>query len=108
VNRGTEGQLLRLKFHQIGLPPYYERNVQSKSTSSVRRVALSLLPPFAAPPLGSIFGFRSRTVRSRFFSVGFGSLVSSGMVESESIRFRFVRSKINGLKSLTVSVDTCS
>src|SRR6478609_2265795 len=67
VNRGTEGQLLRLKFHQIGLPPYYERNVQSKSTSSVRRVALSLLPPFAAPPLESIFGFRSRTVRSRFF-----------------------------------------
>jgi len=98
VNRGTEGQLLRLKFHQIGLPPYYERNVQSKSTSSVRRVALSLLPPFAAPPLGSDFGFRSRTASARFFSVASGSLVSSGMVESDSVRFRFVRSKIGGPK----------
>jgi hypothetical protein len=96
----------RPKIHQIGLPPYYERNVQSKSTSSVRGVALSLLPPFAAPPLGSVFGFRSRTASARFFSVGFGSLISSGMVESDSIRFRFVRSKINGLKSPTVSVDT--
>ena len=98
MNRGTEGQLLRLKFHQIGLPPYYERNVQSKSTSSVRRVALSLLPPFAAPPLGSDFGFRSRTASARFFSVASGSLVSSGMVESDSVRFRFVRSKISGPK----------
>src|SRR6476659_3292607 len=95
VNRGTEGHLRRPQ-------------VSSDWPAAVRGVALSLLPPFVAPPLGSVFGFRSRMASARFFSVGFGSLVSSGMVQSESIRFRFVQSKINGLKSLTVSVDTCS
>jgi hypothetical protein len=48
--------------------------------------------------LGSDFGFRSRTASARFFSVASGSLVSSGMVESDSVRFRFVRSKISGPK----------
>jgi len=33
--------------------------------------------------LGSLFGFKSRTVAKRFFSDGFGSLVSLGMVESD-------------------------
>ena len=107
TRESRDGRPVTPKFHQIGLPPYYEGNVQSKSTSSVRGVALSFLP-FAAPPLGSVFGFRSRTASARFFSVGFGVFTSSGIVESEGIRFRFFRSKINGLKSPTVSVDTCS
>ena len=46
----------------------------------------------AAFGVGLRFQIAHRT--ARFFSVGFGSLVSSGMVESDSIRFRFVRSKI--------------
>jgi hypothetical protein len=53
-----------------------------KSTSSVRGSVFSLFPLFPAPPLGSLFGFKSRTVAGRFFSVGLGSLVSSGMLKS--------------------------
>src|SRR4029453_14483468 len=73
VNRGTEGQLLRLKFHQIGLPPYYERNVQSKSLAD-----LALCPKIRAASSQNPSALRfitetasgGRFFRGRFRSVG--------------------------------------
>jgi hypothetical protein len=65
-----------------------------KSTSSVRGKVLSLPPLFPLPPLGSFFGFKSRTVIARFFSAGWGVLVSSGITKFPAFRLlRFFASK---------------